>query len=87
MPGWRRETFSEPYLAVDREGDRLGLGPARRARSARYTSGGRLLATARGKDQPEGKRFEKPSGLALLPGGRLAVADLEGRVVVISLPK
>jgi hypothetical protein len=84
--GWRRETFSEPYLAVDAKGvvwcSVPLLGEVRG-----YAPDGTLLATARGKDQPEGKRFEKPSGLALLPGGRLAVADLEGRVVVITLPR
>jgi len=41
----------------------------------------------RGKDLPEGQRFEKPSGLALLPKGRLFVADLEGRFAVVPLPK
>ncbi len=86
VPGWKREIFSEPYLAVDAKGvvwcSVPLLGEVRG-----YAPDGTLLATARGKDQPEGKRFAKPSGLALLPGGRLAVADLEGRVVVISLPK
>jgi sugar lactone lactonase YvrE len=86
VAGWRRETFSEPYLAVDAKGvvwcSVPLLGEVRG-----YAPDGTLLETARGKDQPEGKRFEKPSGLALLPGGRLAVADLEGRVVVITLPR
>jgi hypothetical protein len=52
-----------------------------------YTAEGRLVTTLRGKDLPEGQRFEKPSGLALLPKGRLFVADLEGRFVIVSLPK
>ncbi|MGZ6972102.1 MAG: hypothetical protein ACXVID_10595, partial [Thermoanaerobaculia bacterium] len=35
----------------------------------------------------EGQRFKRPSGLALLPKGRLFVADLEGRFAIVSLPK
>jgi YYY domain-containing protein len=86
VPGWRREIFSEPYLAVDAKGVVWCSVPlAGEVRG--YAPDGTLLATARGKDQPEGQRFVKPSGLALLPGRRLAVADLEDRVVVISLPK
>jgi YYY domain-containing protein len=86
VPGWRRETFSEPYVAVDAQGSVWCSVPlAGEVRG--YAPDGKLLAAARGKDQPEAQRFERPSGLALLPGGRLAVADLEGRIVVISLPR
>ena len=45
------------------------------------------MTTLNGKDLPEGRRFEKPSGLALLPDGRLFVADLEGRLAIAILPK
>ena len=86
VPGWRREIFSEPYLAVDGKGS-VWVSVPLEGEIRAYESGGRLLATARGKDQPEGKRFEKPSGLALLPDGRLAVADLENGLVVISPPR
>ena len=86
VPGWRRETFSEPYLAVDAKGTVWASVPlAGEVRG--YAPDGTLRSTLRGKDQPEGQRFEKPSGLALLPAGRLAVADLEGRLVAIGLPK
>ena len=86
VAGWKRETFSEPYLAVDAKGVVWCSVPLM-GEVRGYAPDGTLLATARGKDQPEGQRFGRPSGLALLPGGRLAVADLEGRVVVISLPR
>ncbi len=86
VPGWRRETFSEPSVAVDAKGT-IWLSVPLEGEVRGYAPDGRLLATARGKDQAEGRRFARPSGLALLPDGRLAVADLDGRVVVISLPR
>ena len=86
VPGWRRATFSEPYLALDAGGVLWASVPlAGEVRG--YTTEGRLVTTLRGKDLPEGQRFEKPSGLALLPKKRLFVADLEGRFAVIPLPK
>jgi len=86
VTGWRRETFSEPSVAVDAQGT-VWLSVPLEGQVRGYSPEGRLLVTARGKEQPEDRRFEKPSGLALLPGGRLAVADLEGRLVVVTLPK
>jgi YYY domain-containing protein len=84
--GWRRETFSEPYVALDSRG-LLWVSVPLAGEVRAYTREGRLVTTLRGKDQPEGQRFEKPSGLALLPRGRLFIADLEGRFVIVSLPK
>ncbi len=86
VSGWKREVMGEPYVAVDAAGTVWASVPLE-GEVRGYAPSGKLLATARGKDQLEGQRFEHPSGIALLPGGRLAVADLEGRVVVISLPK
>ena len=86
VPGWRREVMGEPYLAVDPSGT-VWVSVPLAGEVRGYTPDGRLLATARGKDQPDGKRFEHPSGVALLPGGRLVVADLEGHLVVIALPR
>ncbi|MFI5197705.1 MAG: DUF2298 domain-containing protein [Thermoanaerobaculia bacterium] len=86
VPGWRREVFSEPYLALDSRGLLWASVPLAGEVRA-YTAEGRLEATLRGKDLPEGQRFERPSGLALLPKGRLFVADLAGRFAIISLPK
>jgi YYY domain-containing protein len=85
VAGWRRATFSEPYLALDPSGLLWASVPLE-GEVRGYTPEGRLVTTLRGKDLPEGQRFEKPSGLALLPKGRLFVADLEGRFVAISLP-
>ena len=86
VAGWRRATFSEPYLALD-PGGLLWASVPLEGEVRGYTPEGRLVTTLRGKDLPEGQRFEKPSGLALLPKGRLFVADLEGRFAVVPLPK
>jgi len=86
VAGWRRQVMSEPYLAVDASG-RVWVSVPLDGEVRGYAPDGKLVATARGKDQPEGQRFEHPSGVALLPNGRLAVADFEGRLVVIDLPR
>ncbi|MCM3875698.1 MAG: DUF2298 domain-containing protein [Thermoanaerobaculia bacterium] len=86
VPGWRRTTFSEPYLALGADGLLWASVPLE-GEVRGYTLEGRLVTTLRGKDLPEGQRFEKPSGLALLPKRRLFVADLEGRFAIVPLPK
>jgi len=86
VPGWRRATFSEPYLALDASGLLWASVPLE-GEVRGYTPEGRLVTTLRGKELAEGQRFEKPSGLALLPKRRLFVADLEGRFAVVPLPK
>jgi sugar lactone lactonase YvrE len=86
VPGWRRASFSEPYVALDQKGLLWASVPLAGEVRA-YTKEGRLVTTLRGRDQPEGRRFEKPSGLALLPNNRLFVADLEGRFAIVTLPK
>ncbi len=86
VPGWRREVMSEPYLAVDSKG-LLWVSVPLAGEIRAYTNEGRLVTTLKGKDQPEGQKFEKPSGLALLPKSRLFVADLEGRFAIVDLPK
>ncbi len=86
VPGWGRAPFSEPYVALDSAG-LLWVSVPLAGEVRAYTPEGRLVTTLRGKDQPEGHRFEKPSGLALLPKGRLFVADLEGRFVIVTIPK
>jgi tripartite motif-containing protein 71 len=86
VAGWRRASFSEPYLALD-PGGLLWASVPLAGEVRGYTPEGRLVTTIAGKDLPEGQRFEKPSGLALLPKKRLFVADLEGRFVIIPLPK
>jgi sugar lactone lactonase YvrE len=86
VAGWRREVLSEPYLALDSKG-LVWVSVPLAGEVRAYTKEGRLMTTLRGADQPEGRRFEKPSGLALLPNGRLFVADLEGRFAIVPLPK
>ena len=85
VAGWRREALSEPYLALDSRG-LLWVSVPLAGEVRAYTKEGRLVTTLRGGDQPQGLRFEKPSGLALLPKGRLFIADLEGRFVIVPLP-
>ncbi len=86
VAGWRRATFSEPYLALDAKGILWASVPLE-GEVRGYTLEGRLVTTLRGKDLPAEQRFEKPSGLALLPKSRLFVADLEGRFAIVPLPK
>jgi YYY domain-containing protein len=86
VAGWKRATFSEPYLALDERGLLWASVPLE-GEVRGYTLEGLLVTTLRGKDLPEGQRFEKPSGLALLPKRRLFVADLEGRFAVVPLPR
>ena len=86
VAGWRREVLSEPYLALDSKG-LLWVSVPLAGEVRAYTKEGRLVTALRGVNQPEGRKFEKPSGLALLPGGRLFVADLEGRFAIVPLPK
>ena len=61
VPGWRREVLSEPYVALD-SGGLLWVSVPLAGEVRAYTREGRLVTTLRGKDQPEGQRFEKPSG-------------------------
>ena len=86
VAGWKREVFSEPYLALD-PGGLLWASVPLAGEVRGYTPEGRLVTTLRGRDLPEGQRFLKPSGLALLPKRRLFVADLEGGFVIVPLPK
>ncbi len=85
VAGWKRASYSEPYLALDEKAGLLWASAPLAGEVRGYTTSGHLVATLRGKDLPEGQRFEKPSGLALLPNGRLFVADLEGGFAVIQL--
>ncbi|MEO8585333.1 MAG: DUF2298 domain-containing protein [Acidobacteriota bacterium] len=86
VAGWKRASLSEPYLALD-AGGLVWVSVPLLGEVRGYTPEGRLVTTLRGKDLPEGQRFEKPSGLALLPKRRLFVADLEGGFAVVPLPK
>ena len=86
VAGWGRATFSEPYVALDSAG-LVWVSVPLAGEVRAYTGEGRLVTTLNGKDLPEGERFGKPSGLALLPEGRLFVSDLEGRFAIVTLPK
>jgi len=79
VPGWRREIYSEPFVAVDPEG-KLWVTVPREHEVRQYSGEGKLLKTlaaARG-----GEESRVPLGIALRLGASEAVVtDLEsGRI-------
>jgi DNA-binding beta-propeller fold protein YncE len=79
VPGWRREVFSEPQVALDKEGTPWVTVPLENE-VRHYGADGRLLKTIRGRDLP-GKSFERPVGLVVESGGGVVVSDLSGGLV------
>jgi DNA-binding beta-propeller fold protein YncE len=78
VPGWRREVFSEPYVAVADDGAIWVTVPLASEVRA-YSPKGELLRTIGARDLP-GVELKKPSGLALRPtDGQLLVSDIEGQ--------
>jgi DNA-binding beta-propeller fold protein YncE len=79
VDGFQPVVYSEPHLAVDAKNRVWVTCPA--VQEVRlYTSEGKLLKTWKGGP---GALFEKPMGLALLPGGGAVVSDLTGRLAKI----
>jgi DNA-binding beta-propeller fold protein YncE len=84
VDGWGQKVFSEPHILVTDDGTIwLTVPDAREVRA--YSPDGELLQTVRGTEDRSGP-FQKPMGIALMPGGKeLVISDLEGRLVRIPL--
>ena len=84
VPGWRREVFSEPYVALAGDGTIWVTVPLASEMRA-YSPAGKLLRTIGASDVP-GVELKKPSGLAFRPtDGQLLVSDIEGQVAAVNV--
>jgi len=85
VPGWRREVFSEPYVALAGDGTIWVTVPLASEVRA-YSPAGKLLRTIRADDVP-GVRLQKPCGITFRPtDGALLVSDIEGQLSVLGRP-
>ena len=83
VPGWRREVFSEPYVALADDSTIWVTVPLTSEVRA-YSPAGKLLRTIGARDVP-GVELKRPSGLAFRPtDGQLLVSDIEGQVAALS---
>ena len=84
VPGWRREVFSEPHVAVD-PWDRLWVTVPLAREMRAYAESGELLITVSGASlQPP---LQTPVGIAIDPSGTsLVVTDIDNRLRRIHLP-
>jgi 4-amino-4-deoxy-L-arabinose transferase-like glycosyltransferase/sugar lactone lactonase YvrE len=86
VPGWRREVFSEPQVALDRDGSPWVTVPLEKE-VRHYTAEGTLLKTIRSPDVAP-TSFERPIGIAVAPsGGGLVVSDLAGGLVLLPVAR
>jgi DNA-binding beta-propeller fold protein YncE len=83
VPGWRREVFSEPYAAVDAAGT-IWVTVPRESEVRAFAPDGALKTVLRGGAGDV--KWDKPVGIALLPGKRLLVTDIENRILVVPRP-
>ncbi len=79
VPGWRREVFSEPQVALDKDGTPWVTVPLEKE-VRHYSAQGALLKTIRSRDLGQAS-LERPMGIAVAPGGAVFVSDLAGRLV------
>lgn len=80
VPGWRREVFSEPHAAVDRDGSIWVTVPLEKE-VRRYSADGKLLHTIRANENPQAT-WDKPIGICLVSSGNaLYVSDLAGSIL------
>src|SRR5262249_51793750 len=85
VPGWRREVFSEPHIALDPRGA-LWVTVPLVGEVRRYSAEGKLLQTLRG-GASGASEFAKPMGIALTSArDALILSDLEGRLARIPIP-
>lgn len=84
VPGWRREVFSEPQVALDKNGTPWVTVPLEKE-VRHYSADGNLLKTIRSRDLA-GASFERPMGIAVAPSGDVVfVSDLAGSLVRLSV--
>ena len=84
VPGWRREVFSEPQVALDKDGTPWVTVPLEKE-VRHYAADGKLLQTIRGHDLGEAS-FERPMGIAVAPSGSVVfLSDLAGGLVRLSV--
>jgi DNA-binding beta-propeller fold protein YncE len=82
VPGWRREAYSEPYVAVAPNGA-IWLTVPLAGEVRAYSPTGALLRTIAGKDLP-GVSLKRPSGIAIRPtDGVILVSDIEGQLALL----
>jgi 4-amino-4-deoxy-L-arabinose transferase-like glycosyltransferase/sugar lactone lactonase YvrE len=80
VSGWRREVFSEPQVALDRNGTLWVTVPLEKE-VRHYSADGKLLKAIRGHDVAEAN-FDRPMGIGVAAsGGVVFVSDLAGRLV------
>jgi sugar lactone lactonase YvrE len=80
VPGWRREVFSEPQVALDKEGTPWVTVPLEKE-VRHYGADGKLLRSIRGPELA-GATFEWPMGIAVTPSGdAVFLSDLAGGLV------
>ena len=83
VPGWRRDVFSEPYAAVDASGT-IWVTVPREGEIRAFAPDGALKTVLKGGVGDV--KWDKPVGIALLPGKRLLVTDIENRILVVPRP-
>ncbi len=82
VPGWKSEVFSEPYLAIDKDGTIWATVPLEKEVRA-YSPEGKLLRTLKSPPQPP-NMFVTPIGITIAPAsGEMLISDLENRMVVL----
>jgi YYY domain-containing protein len=82
VEGWRRQAFSEPFVAVTGEGE-VWLSVPLEHQVRLYASDGRLLGSLPIR-QADGASLATPIGVALRPSdGALLVTTLEGKLLAL----
>jgi DNA-binding beta-propeller fold protein YncE len=85
VPGWRREAFSEPQVALGKDGTPWVTVPLERE-VRHYGADGKLLRTIRSREAPWAN-FDRPAGIAVAPSGdAVFVSDLTGGLVRLPVP-
>ena len=80
MCGWKREVFSEPQVALDKEGTPWVTVPLEKE-VRHYSADGKLLKTIKSRETAEAS-FERPMGISVAASGAVVfVSDLADGLV------